>query len=66
MIQPWGMVLEGRVAIGHGGVAGVAGLGEEAEIRETQAADQENAGSALLCPSSSLGPGMQKHAEEED
>jgi hypothetical protein len=44
MIQPHGMVLEGGVAIGHGGVSRVAGFGEQAEVGKTEVVHQGGAG----------------------
>jgi hypothetical protein len=41
------VVLESRMAVGHGGMAGVAGFGEQAEVRETKAAHQGGAGLTL-------------------
>jgi hypothetical protein len=47
VLQAQGVILEGGVAVGHGRVAGVAGFGEEAEIREAQFPDKGLAGLAL-------------------
>jgi hypothetical protein len=41
------MVLVGRVAVGHGGMAGVPGFGEKTQVRKAQAPDQSDAGLAL-------------------
>lgn len=65
MVQPHGMVLEGRVAVGHGGVPGVPGFGEEAEIGQAQAADEGQAGLAALGRRALLGPGMEEHGAKQ-
>lgn len=65
MIQSRGMVLEGRMAVGHGGMAGVAGFREQAEVREAQTADQGNTGAALLGATPLLASGVQEQTEEQ-
>jgi hypothetical protein len=62
VIQSHGVVLEGRVAVSHGGMAGVAGFGEEAEIREAEAAYQGGAGLAPTRRRSLLRLRMDQHA----
>ncbi len=59
------MVLEGGVAVGHGGMPGVAGLGEQAEVREAEAAHQEGAGLPPAKGWAFLAPGMKEHAKEQ-
>ena len=59
------MVLEGGVAVGHGGMASVAGFGEETEVREAEVAHQNQAGLTLLPGLALLGPGVKDHAQEE-
>lgn len=66
MVQADGMVLEGGMTIGHGRVAGIAGFGEEAEIRETQALDQLRTGLPAQGCTASLGLGMDEHAPEQE
>jgi len=65
MVQPHGVVLEGCVPVGHGGMAGIAGFGEEAEVGEAKAAHEGQAGLSLLPGPPILGPGVQKHAQKQ-
>jgi hypothetical protein len=64
MIQAHGMVLEGGVAVGHGRVAGVAGFGEEAEIREAETLHQVGARPALVLRHCLPALRMEEHAQE--
>lgn len=65
MLQTQGVILEGGVAVGHGRVAGVAGFGEEAEIREAQFPHQGLAGLALEEGRSFLYPRMEQGGCEQ-
>ena len=65
VVQPHGVILEGRMAVGHGGMAGVAGFGEKAEVCEAQAAHQRRAGLALPGGGALLRFRMDEHAEEQ-
>ena len=65
MIQAHGVVLESRVAVGHGGMAGVAGFGEKAEVGEAEAPYQGSAGLALPRRAALLGPRMKQHGHEQ-
>lgn len=40
MLEGHGMVLEGGVQVGHRGMAGVAGLGEEGDVGKAEAGDE--------------------------
>ncbi len=59
------MVLEGRMAVGHGGVPGVAGFGEEAEVREAEAAHEREAGLPSEGRSADLGLPVDDHGDEQ-
>ena len=58
------MVLKGCVAVGHGRVASVPGLGEEAEVREPKAADQVRTDPPLLDRLVPLRMSMDDHGQE--
>jgi hypothetical protein len=65
VVQSHGMVLEGSMPVGHGGMPCVAGLGEEAEVREAKASDQGRTGLPLSRRWGLLGSRMQEHAREK-
>lgn len=65
MVQADGMVLEGRMAVGHGRVAGIAGFGDEAEVCETQALDQLDTGLPTQGRRADLELGMEDHSGEQ-
>jgi hypothetical protein len=59
------MVLEGRVAVSHGWMAGVPGFGEKTQIRQAQAPDQCGTGLALRRGAGGLHFGVNQHACEQ-
>ena len=65
MIQSHGVVLERGMAVGHGWVTGVPCLGEEAEVREPQAAHQARADLPPLEGVALLRLGMGEHGQEQ-
>lgn len=65
MIQTHGVVLEGRVAVGHGGVPRIAGLREEAEVGEPEATHQGQARLSLPGGPGLSRPGVDEHAQEQ-
>ena len=65
MVQGHGVVLEGGVAVRHGGVPGVAGLGEEAEVRDPEPAHDLRPGRPGADGSRRLDLGMDHHGPVE-
>jgi hypothetical protein len=65
VLQAQGVILESGVAVGHGWVAGVAGFGEEAEVREAQFLNKDLAGLALEEGRPFLHPRMEEGRREQ-
>ena len=64
MVKAHGVILERGMAVGHGRVTGGPRFGEEAEVREPQAAHQARANVPSLEGLAPLRVGMGEHGQK--